>query len=197
MTRAAVNATGASQTGPVTLIFERRVKPGRHEDYKRLLAALQQDSRGVPGYQGASVVRSPNGREYVSIVRFDSLESLRAWQSAGSHESWEQKLTGIVEGAAHVRTVSGMEFWFTAPGVTAPLPPSPHKMALVLFLVVCPLSAALGPPLTWFTPGAPAPVRISVMAAVQVSLLTYLIMPRVTRLLASWLYPTGKATEEE
>jgi len=62
---------------------------------------------------------------------------------------------------------------------------------------VCPLSAALGPPLTWFTPGAPALVRISVMAAVQVSLLTYLIMPCVTRLLASWLYPTSKATEEE
>jgi len=187
----AMKATGASETGPVTVIFERRVKPGRHEDYERLLAALQQDSQGVPGYQGASVVRSPNGREYVSIVRFDSLESLRAWQSSGNHEKWEQKLTGIVEGAAQVRTVSGMEFWFTAPGVTAPLPPSPHKMALVLFVVVCALSAALGPPLTRLIPGAPTLVRISIMAAVQVSLLTYLIMPRLTRLLASWLYPSS------
>jgi len=50
---------------------------------------------------------------------------------------------------AEVRRLEGLEVWSTAPGVAAPVAPSPHKIALVLvvvaFVMVSVLTPACGP----------------------------------------------------
>jgi len=64
-----------------------------------------------------------------------------------------------------------------------------HKMALVTLAVVYPLSLTLGVLANrWLAPLAPA-LRSLVASAMMIVLMTWVIMPRVTRLLRRWLYP--------
>jgi antibiotic biosynthesis monooxygenase (ABM) superfamily enzyme len=175
--------------GPATLIFARRVKPGRELAYKSWVAGFRESSRRAKGFLGAGTMgRGATGNEYISVVRFDTFDNLRVWEESELRHEWLAKLPpDTVEGEAEVRRLEGMEFWFTAPGVSASTGPSPHKMALVLFAVVFVLVSGLTPLARTFLATAPQEVRILLMVAVQVGLMTYVIMPRVTRLLGRWL----------
>ncbi len=112
-----------------------------------------------------------------------------AWEASGMHARWEVDLAGIVEGPADVRRAEGLEFWFRTTHHAGPQAPSRHKMALVLVVVVTVLALVIGPLLTRYLGQEPRLLRAFVGATTQVVLLTYVIMPRVTRLLAPWLYP--------
>lgn len=37
--------------------------------------------------------------------------------------------------------------------------------------------------------GWPTPLRLAIVIAVEITLMTYLILPRLTRRLARWIYP--------
>lgn len=195
MEEGGVRPCTASTTGAVTLVVARKVLPGREAEYERLLRVLHRQIHGTQGYLGTEVVHNSAEHEYVSIVRFDSLANLRAWEASGQRERWQVGLDGIVAGDATVRHAEGLEFWFesTQPSVRAP---SRHKMALVLVLVVAPLSMVLVPLITHFLGHAPRLVRVTIGAIVQVVLLTYVIMPRVTRLLAFWLFPSSQPKQQ-
>jgi len=84
--------------------------------------------------------------------------------------------------------VTGLETWFDLPEVPAAKTPSPHKMALVLIVVVFVLVWALNLLLGPVMAGWPLPLRVLTIATIQVLLMTYLVMPRVTRLLKPWLF---------
>jgi antibiotic biosynthesis monooxygenase (ABM) superfamily enzyme len=179
----------ATTTGPVTVTFIRRVKPGREHDYEDALAKLHAKVHGSPGYLGVNVVHEPGTHDYASIVRFDSLASLHRFEQTKTRETWENEmLQGIVAGPAEEQRAEGVEFWFEAPKHPARVP-SANKMALVLVVVVWCIATPLGLFVTPLLSDIPTPLRVLVGAVIQVSLMTYVIMPRVTRLLASWLFP--------
>lgn len=166
----------------------RRVLPGREADYESQLKLLQQQVRGTVSYLGTEVVPNSAEHEYVSIVRFDSLANLRAWEASGQRERWQVDLHGIVASDATIRHAEGLEFWFESPRPSVRAP-SRHKMAVVLVVVVIALSMVLVPLVTHFAGNAPRFIRVTIGAVLQVLLLNYVIMPPVTRFLASWLFP--------
>jgi hypothetical protein len=178
--------------GPVTLIFTRKVKRGRQAEYREWVGGIQAASREVKGFLGASTMAKDggaSGNEYVSIVRFDSFEHLREWEGSELRRDWLARLpVDVVDGEAQVRRLEGFEFWFTSPGVTPAVAPSPHKMAIVIYVIVVALVTALGPAVQAILSGSPQVLRTMVVVALQVVLMTYVIMPRVTRLLAGWLF---------
>jgi hypothetical protein len=185
-----MNQPDSAFNGPATLIFSRKIKRGREDAYKTWVSDFQHASREVKGFIGASTMgRGPEGAEYISIVRFDTFDNLRAWEESHLRREWADKLPAdTVEGDAEVRRLEGLEFWFTAPGIVAPTAPSPHKMALVLVLIVFALVSAVSPVLRALFGDALPVVRTLTMVMIQVGLMTYVIMPRVTRLLAHWLF---------
>jgi antibiotic biosynthesis monooxygenase (ABM) superfamily enzyme len=185
-----VSDTPTHARGPVALVFARRVKPGRQDPYRAWVEAFQQASKLVPGFLGAATMgHGERENEYLSVVRFDSFESLRAWEESELRRQWLEKLPpDTVEGDAEIRRLEGLEFWFTAAGVPTPVAPSPHKMAIVLVVVVFLLVSALTPVVRAVLGDAPQVARSAVAVVLQVGLMTYVIMPRVTRLLASWLF---------
>jgi uncharacterized protein len=86
------------------------------------------------------------------------------------------------------QVLTGLESWFTLPAQPG-APPPPYKMALVTWATIFPLitvivvvSAPLLGPL-------PLLARLAVTTGVTVPLMTWVVMPRVTRLLHRWLYP--------
>jgi antibiotic biosynthesis monooxygenase (ABM) superfamily enzyme len=182
------------QEGPVTVTVRRRVKPGREAEYEAWLKHISGVAGRFTGHMGVNVIR-PDGvrhKDYVTIVRFDTYRHLRDWEESPERAELTVQLEGLVEGEARVQRVTGLEFWFTLPEAPAARPPSPHKMALVLVVVfglVVSIHLAFG---TWLAQ-LPGLVRIAVVVVAQVLLVTYLIMPQVTRLLRPWLFADDAA----
>ena len=176
------------ESGPVTISVARRVVPGREADYEQWLKGITADALRFPGHMGVNVLRPNKGtNEYVTIFRFDTYEHSRAWEESEVRAEWLNRLEGIVEGEDTVRRGTGLEFWFSLPELPV-AHPSPHKMALVLVVVVFTLLLVINAVLAPLTGAWPAVARMFVTGMVQVALMTYLVMPRVTLLLKSWLY---------
>lgn len=87
--------------------------------------------------------------------------------------------------------LTGLEFWFDPPKGTRVPQPSPHRMALVLVGVVFSLVMILGAVLGPLTPGWPEPLRVFIAVIIQVTLMTYVIMPRLTPMIARFIYTEG------
>lgn len=177
-----------SSSGPVTVSLSRRVVPGREADYEAWLRGITAEAVTFRGHMGVNVIRpTPPSREYISIFRFDNYQHSRAWEDSAVRARWLDRLEGLVEGETAVEKGTGLEFWFSLPELPS-AHPSPHKMALVLLVVVYVLVLALNYLLNPLTVGWSPAARIFLVVVSQVMLMTYVVMPRVTQLLKGWLY---------
>jgi len=179
-----------TEEGPVTVSVARRVRPGREADYERWVSGIIGTASGFAGHQGASVLRPgpETDNQYVIIYRFDTYAHSRQWERSAERRAWLDSLDGMVEGEAQVKKVTGLEFWFDLPEVPAQATPSQHRMALTLMVVVFVMLSVLRWLLAPVIGGLPSLLQLLVVVVVQVLLLTYVVMPQVTRLLKGWLY---------
>ncbi len=182
--------TEPGQEGPVTVSISRKVKPGREADYEAWISGVIDAASEYPGHQGSNVLRptAATGNHYVLIYRFDNYEHCQNWENSELRKSWLDKLDPLIEGEAEVQRGTGLEFWFELPELPVNKHPSPHKMALVLISVVYVLVIMLNMLLAPVLVDANLWLRSAVIVILQVLLMTYLVMPRVTRLLHSWLF---------
>lgn len=186
----AQQVTQPGEEGAVTVSISRRVKPGLEAQYEAWISGVIEAASTYPGHLGTNVLRPgpATDHEYVLIYRFDTYSNCRIWEQSALRSQWLEKLVGMVEGDPVTRRGTGLEFWFDLPELPVQTHPSPHKMALVLitvvFSLVLLLNVALGP---WLE-GMALWQRILTIVVLQVLLMTYLVMPRVTRLLKPWLF---------
>jgi antibiotic biosynthesis monooxygenase (ABM) superfamily enzyme len=181
----------ADTDGPVTTTVTRRIKPGHEAAYEAFLAGISAAARTFPGYLGIEIFRPTPGAsdEYRTVYRFDSVAHLHAWRDSPQRAAWLARAEPHVAGPMRTQVLTGLESWFTLPTRSGVAPPPRYKMALVTWATIFPLitvivvvSAPLLGPL-------PVMVRLAATTAVTVSLMTWVVMPRVTRLLHRWLYP--------
>ncbi|WP_432472408.1 antibiotic biosynthesis monooxygenase [Amphritea sp. HPY] len=182
--------TEPGREGPVTVSISRRVKPGMEVAYEAWVSGVIEAAASFGGHQGSNVLRPGPATQnrYVLIYRFDSFQNCDAWEQSDLRKSWLTKLGSMVEGEAEVQRGTGLEFWFDLPELPVNKHPSPHKMALVLISVVYVLVIALNLILQPVLHDSGLWFRSAVIVIAQVLLMTYLVMPRVTRLLKGWLY---------
>ncbi len=174
--------------GPVTTSISRRIIPGREAAYEEWVTGITSEALKFPGHMGVNVLRpTSKSREYVTIFRYDSYEHMKAWEDSPIRTEWLAKLEGIIEGEERVHKGTGLEFWFSLPELPTSQP-SPHKMALVLLFVVFTLVLLLNFFLSPLIGDWPLWARVFISVFCQVMLMTYVVMPRVTRLLKSWLF---------
>jgi antibiotic biosynthesis monooxygenase (ABM) superfamily enzyme len=184
---------------PVTVVITRRVKAGREAQYEAWLARLQAEARSLPGYLGVTTQRPAAGaaREYVSAIRFASLPHLRAFETSEMRRRYLAEVSDLVEADAVWQQLTGLEFWFTPPPGTVVPQPSRPRMALLMIAVVFGLVLSLGALVDWLTGllpvAVPGPVRLLLTITIEVLLMTYWLMPQLTRRLARWIYP-GRLT---
>jgi hypothetical protein len=191
-------APAASHADAVAVVITRRVKPGRQAEYEGWLQQFQAEARGLNGYLGVTTQRPAAGAplDYVSVLRFNSLASLQAFERSELRARQLEKVRDFVEGDAAWRRLTGLEFWFTPPPGTVVPQRSRPRMALVMIAVVFGLVLGLGSlvnlafaQLPFATPYA---VRLLVTITIEVLLMTYWLMPLVTRRLAAWIYPSRR-----
>jgi antibiotic biosynthesis monooxygenase (ABM) superfamily enzyme len=177
--------------GPVTTTVTRRVKPGHEAAYEEFLAGISGAARAFPGYLGVEIFRpAPGGDgEYRIIYRFDTVAHLRAWLDSAEHAAWLQRAEPHVAGPIQTQVLTGLEGWFTLPSQPGVPPPPPYKMALVTWATIFPLITLVVVATAPLVGGWPPVARLAVTTGVTVPLMTWVVMPRVTRLLRQWLYP--------
>lgn len=177
-------------TGPITTAVRRRVKPGHEAAYEEFLEGIIAAASRYPGYLGVEVFRpSTGGDEYRIVYRFDGPGDLRRWLDSDEHAAWLEHAEPHVIGPMRTSYLTGLESWFTLPDRPGATPPPPYKMALLTWTTIFPLITlvvlVLDPVLTKL---ALVP-RLAVTTAVTVPLMTWIVMPRLTRALRRWLYP--------
>jgi antibiotic biosynthesis monooxygenase (ABM) superfamily enzyme len=177
--------------GPVTTTVTRRVKPGHEPLYEEFLAGIIAAASEFPGHLGAEVLRpeTASADEYRVIYRFDTAEHLQAWLDSDEHAAWLVRAEPHVIGPLHRQILTGLETWFTIPGRPGMPPPPPYKMALLTWITIFPLITLVVLILGPLIDGLALVPRLAITTAVTVPIMTWLVMPRVTRLLRSWLYP--------
>ncbi len=180
---------------PIHIAITRRVRPGHEAEFQQALREFLQSSFAHGGVQGASMLTPPPGsdtREYGILRTFASEAERDAFYASPMFKTWEARARTLTEGEPAYRQLHGLEAWFRSP-----TPPPRWKMATATFLGVFPvamvLNLALGPSIkSW-----PFILRNAVFNACVVMLLTWVVMPFVTRLLHGWLHSQpGKASEK-
>lgn len=176
---------------PVTIIVRRKVKKGREAGYEAWLKRLTEGAaRQFDGYLGADIQRAGEDGLWRSTFRFDTLANLEAFETSEFRAQMLAEGAELFAADAAWERMTGLEFWFDPPaGTRVPLP-SPHRMSLVLivvvFVLVVALNLALGPVMA----GWPLPLRMLATVTFQILLMTYIIMPRLTPLIARFIYPS-------
>jgi antibiotic biosynthesis monooxygenase (ABM) superfamily enzyme len=185
------NQLETREEGPVTIVVSRRIKPNREADYEAWAAGVCAVATQFAGHQGVTILR-PSGRarpEYVLIFRFDTYAHLKAWEDSTVRAEWLERVADMTVDQPSVRKLTGLEYWFTLPDQPGVPPPPRHKMAMVTLLAVFPLSTAITLALREWLEGLHFLLRGLTMSVLLVLLMTYLVMPFLTRLLARWLFP--------
>ena len=189
--RMLILASDDSAEPPVAMVFTHRVADERVPGYlawRRKAIAAQAH---YPGYL-ATEFFEPHGKmdEWVDVVRYDSLKDLERWMESKERRDLLEELDSIVE-SRHAHRVTGLEGWFAMdrPGETATGPPS-WKQALAVLFALYPTVMAL----TFLNPlwrNRPLSVQMLFGNILSVAMLTWLVMPAVSRLLGFWLSSTA------
>jgi antibiotic biosynthesis monooxygenase (ABM) superfamily enzyme len=176
---------------PVTVLYSRRVKPGREADFETWARGIVAAARQFPGHLGASVLDAPGSREYHILFSFADPRSLRAWLDSDERRRWLARVGELLEADRGLQQLTGLETWFKLPGANVPTmtPPPRWKMWLVSLIAVYPLVLAFQALVVPRMARLPLPLRALVFPLVLLTLMTFVVMPMVTRALRRWLGP--------
>lgn len=185
-----LNESPHDQVKSVAFIITHTIKPGEEQRYEAWLAEIQRAVSRLPGYLGREIFRPAHGsRKYTSILRFDSLAHLHDWAASDTRKTYVHQVHDLLEKGDQVEIRTGVDFWFTPEGVK---PPQPWKQFLLTLSAVYPLSLLLPrllrPLLSLAPPLGHELSRSLLVSASLTGLLTFVIMPRYTRLVKRWLY---------
>jgi antibiotic biosynthesis monooxygenase (ABM) superfamily enzyme len=175
----------------VTSIIEHEVKAGRETEYETWLKKIAPIAARFPGHQGVSFVRpSPGSNKYTVLLKFDTLKQAQTWIHSAAREALVAEVKPYLVKDENIDVQTGLEFWFRPPSGKGF--PSRLKQSAVTLLVLYPLTLIV--PRLWGLGSQIAPplgnvfVLNLVVDATIVGLLTYVFMPRATRLFSRWLY---------
>ncbi len=175
---------------PTTAVVRRRVRPGAEEQFERLMQEFVSFVLRQPGHLGINVVRmSASSQDYTIFDRFATEQDRRAFTSSAEYRSWMLRLREVSEEEPEIDELGGLAFFFTIPGRPAGKPPSRPKMALITLLGVYPLSMLFPKVVQSLAPSWPGWLKGLAIASLIVVSLAWVVMPALTRLFRSWLFP--------
>ena len=181
-------------SAPVTTSVTRHVDPSRTSEMLAWVQAGTSLAERFDGFLGSGWVRpSEDSPEWHMLYRFANADALSVWEASPQREWWLEAAQGRIE-ATRVERRTGIEGWFDEPSTveaTAPAGPSAPprwKQMVTIFLVFFPLSLAANVVLShspvshWVLP-----LRVLLTVLVMTPLMTYVLLPWITRKMAWWL----------
>jgi antibiotic biosynthesis monooxygenase (ABM) superfamily enzyme len=189
---AAGGSGGGGPTEPATAVFTWEVKRGREAEFEEWLRQVTETISTQPGSLGSTILRPKEpGGVYHIVVQFDDSLRLADWLESNERRRWLGAIQEIAtrEGAE----ATGMETWFSLPKTTV-IPPPRWKMVIVTFIAVYPLSLVLNAVAIPRMSDFPTGLRALLFPLVLPPVLTYVLMPLLSRVLRRWLYSASAPT---
>jgi uncharacterized protein len=108
------------------------------------------------------------------------------------HAKYLREVVDYVEADTIWKKFTGLDFWFSPPKGTVIPQPSRFRISLVTIAIVFGLVLSIGQIIGMIATEVPVYIRLFVTISIVIPLMTYVIMPRITRVLAKWIYPSSK-----
>ncbi len=178
---------------PVTLVISEVVADDRIAEYEEWTKAINGAARSAPGFLGVEIIRprDPNYLEYVVIVKFAAYHYLRAWVQSDTYRFWVQRSNHLVRDRALQDQPDGLELWFTLPAsrIQTRSQPAYYKKVIIGMTAVYPLILLVNQVVGPFLTGLPPKLALLISVMFVSALMTYPVMPLLTRWCDRWLYP--------
>jgi len=178
---------------PVTVSFTRRADPAHAREMTAWIQAGLTMAEDFPGFLGGGWVRPRDGAdEWHMLCRFSSPATLAAWEASAERRWWLGSAQGLAEMTRTERR-TGIEGWFDAPvAASAEVPaaataPPRWKQAVTIWLVFFPLNLLATVTLGRLMADVPVVLRVAALTLTLTPIMTYLLLPWVTRKLQWWL----------
>lgn len=176
-----------------TVVITHRVREGGHVGYEAWLKRVTPVCMAYPGHMDWQIIRPVAGltTTYTVVIRFDRREHLEAWMNSEDRRRLIAEVEPLLARADDFYIRSGLDFWFTPEGAKTQMPVR-WKQFLVTWSAIYPL--VLG--VSWLVVPAMRRaglaewplVTTAVGTGITVFLMTYVVMPRYTKLLKRWLF---------
>lgn len=192
--------------GPVTVVVTRIAKRDNIKEFEEWMDGIIHEAMRFEGHMGVNVIRPSDlsNPEYIIIFRFNTFQNLAKWENSEARREWLAKSKEVAEGEPTVEKQTGLEIWFTprskssgsiksnkasssSTTTTAPTAPPRYKMTIVITAIIFILVSILLPQIRQLTTGLHIHLSTFIGVVIMVLLMTYVIMPAVTRLLEPWL----------
>lgn len=175
---------------PVTVTVTRRAPVGRDREVLAWLQTGLSLAEAAPGFLGGGWVRpAPGSADWHVLYRFSDSGALARWEESSERAWWLGSSRGLMtQTRAERRT--GIEGWFDAPAevdVVVRQPPR-WKQATVIYTAFFPLSLLSALLLAPRLVHLPVVLRVMVTTLLLTPIMTYLLLPRVTKSLDWWLH---------
>jgi len=181
------------QSDLITLVISEVVEPNLIEEYEAWTKGINYAAQQFEGFMGVEVIRPRDHQypEYVVIVKFDNYDHCKNWLTSSVYQQWMQSSKKFISKRSHQQLPNGLELWFTLPKSTLLSPPQPayYKQVVIGVFTVYPLILLANLLLNPFLQGLPALLGLLISVTFVSALLSYPVMPYVTKLLGFWLYP--------
>jgi len=176
---------------PLTVVVSRRVRKGQEAEFERLSSQMTERASRFPGYLGATMFRpsSPEDPEYRIVFKFRDQDTLAAWETSDERTELLERIESLLLKPSEREVTSGIVTWFTLPGQNPVKPPPKWKMTIVSWLALYPAVSMVFVLSGDLLAQLPLMARTFLVTVVVMVLMSYVLMPRMTRWFAFWLFP--------
>ena len=171
---------------PVTVVMSQHVPPERADEFAaahdRVLGQLAE----FPGFLRSELVSPVDGvtDDHVIIFAFDSREHLDRWLGSDERRAWLRQIAPLIAGDRTMNVVGGFAGWFPT---TNSRPVAKWKQGIAVLLALFPTALVLTVLREALLPDLPLVPSVLISNVLGVALLTWVMMPWVTKLLGPWL----------
>lgn len=178
-------------TAPLTVVVSRRVRKGQQEAFEALSSQMTERASRFPGYLGTAMFRpaSPDDPEYRIVFKFRDRETLTAWEESEERAELLEQIESLLVRPSEREVTSGIVTWFTLPGQNPVQPPPKWKMTIVSWLALYPAVTLVFVIFGDLLAKVPLLLRTMIVTIVVMALMSYVLMPRMTKWFKFWLFP--------
>lgn len=173
--------------GPgVRMVTSYLLKEGRAIEHRAVHEELMRELAAFPGFRDREILDAIPGiqPETVVILTFDDETSLRKWLDSGVRSDLLSRLNRSIQGTFTTNLLGGFAGWFAFDSAAES---KRWKQASVVLLALFPTVLLITYIRTLLWPDAPMVLGVFVGNVIGIALLTWLLMPPLTRWLSGWL----------
>jgi uncharacterized protein len=170
----------------VTAVTTQRIRPDAEDEFHRVHARMVLAMERFEGFLRSDLIAPVPGvqDDHVIVFSFASKQHLDRWLDSDERRELLEQLAPLMEGERTLNVIGGFAGWFPAPGGSRPVR---WKQAVAVLIALFPTTLTLNALQRWLAPDVPWVPALFVANVLGVAVLTWFLMPLVTRWLDSWL----------